>query len=373
MARASISRFFHFRARLDVLPALALNTLIFNALIFIALLPLSLSAQTGAAPQQVSVRQGVVQKVEVRETGDGTEVVIQTSGAAVSPNTQAISGPDRIVVDFPGATPSAALRALKVNHGALKGVRSGLFFSNPPITRVVLDLTGPQSYKISTSDHATVVKLARAGVDDASAAPAVGARVGGARLREAALDARSQVAAAHISPASLAGAAPKGAVELGESAVSLKRYPDTKQNAAGSAAAGSGAVGSATARSAVALSAAAASPQMTALPLATAPALVIERAQPPQPVLLVTYENGLLRIQADKATLSQVLYEVHLRTQAEIAIPAGAEQEKVVADLGPAPARDVLAELLNGSDYNFIFVGDELSLQRVILTRRTGF
>jgi len=30
----------------------------------------------------------------------------------------------------------------------------------------------------------------------------------------------------------------------------------------------------------------------------------------------------------------------------------------------------VLAALLNGSRYNFIFVGTELSLERVILTRR---
>jgi len=30
----------------------------------------------------------------------------------------------------------------------------------------------------------------------------------------------------------------------------------------------------------------------------------------------------------------------------------------------------VLAALLNGSAYNFIFVGDELTLERVILTRR---
>ena len=67
-----------------------------------------------------------------------------------------------------------------------------------------------------------------------------------------------------------------------------------------------------------------------------------------------------------------MLYEVHVRTQAEIAIPAGAEQERVIAELGPAPAREVLAELLNGSAYNFIFIGEELSLQRVILTRREG-
>ena len=78
----------------------------------------------------------------------------------------------------------------------------------------------------------------------------------------------------------------------------------------------------------------------------------------------------MLTIHADKATLAQVLFEVQQQTQAEIAIPAGAEQEQVIADIGPAPARDVLGELLNGSPYNFIFVGNELALERVILTRR---
>lgn len=84
----------------------------------------------------------------------------------------------------------------------------------------------------------------------------------------------------------------------------------------------------------------------------------------------MSFVNGLLSIHAEKATLAQVLFEVQRQTHADIAIPAGAEQEEVAADLGPAPARDVLAALLNGSHYNFIFVGNELSLDQVILTRR---
>src|SRR4030088_2417863 len=118
-------------------------------------------AQTSAPAAQGSAR---VQHVVVRGTGAAMEVEIQTSGAPVAPDTQAITGPDRIVVDFPGALPDAELRALKVNRGALKGARSGLFFSNPPITRIVLDLVEPQSYQISTTQISTtrntiVVKL----------------------------------------------------------------------------------------------------------------------------------------------------------------------------------------------------------------------
>src|SRR6266852_3478044 len=139
----------------------------------------ALSSAKTAAPTSARV-----EHVVVRGTGAALEVEIQTSGAPVAHDTQAITGPDRIVVDFPGALPAAELRALKVNRGALKGVRSGLFFSNPPITRIVLDLVEPQSYQISTSQisttrNAIVVKLSPVKLDQVkqSLATAAGARV----------------------------------------------------------------------------------------------------------------------------------------------------------------------------------------------------
>ncbi len=94
----------------------------------------------------------------------------------------------------------------------------------------------------------------------------------------------------------------------------------------------------------------------------------------PQPPLLVSYQNGMLGIHSDKATLSEVLYLVQKRTGADIAIPAGAEQEKVAVDLGPAPAPEVLAQLLNGSKFNFLILNnanDPAKLDRVILSTRT--
>ncbi len=120
-----------------------------------ALFSAPLSAQTPAANsphvQHVIVRGSDVRGSDMSGSGATIEVEIQTSGAPLEPDTQAITGPDRIVVDFPGAIPAAELRALQVNRGALKGIRSGLFFSNPPITRIVLDLSEPQSYQISTT------------------------------------------------------------------------------------------------------------------------------------------------------------------------------------------------------------------------------
>ncbi|MGH9647512.1 MAG: AMIN domain-containing protein [Bryobacteraceae bacterium] len=293
-----------------------------------------------------------MQHVLVRENGGGVEVEIQTS-APLSPNTQAITGPDRIVVDFPGALPSAQLRALKVNRGNLKAVRSGLFFNDPPITRIVLDLTGPQAYQISSAGNATIITLAGgAGEIGGGAGGVERARLSvpsAARLRDAALGSRP----ARLAPASATASLPSQIVS-GARVTNASQAPNTSlENIAPP-------ISGETAQPTQGDASQQDSPQQAvALP-------------PTTPAVSVTYENGMLSIHADRATLSQVLYEVHLRTHAEIAIPAGAEQEKVIANLGPAPASEVLAALLNGSAYNFIVMGDEGSLQRVVLTRREG-
>jgi len=287
-----------------------------------------------------------IEHVVVRGTDAAMEVEIQTSGAPVAPDTQAITGPDRIVVDFPGALPAAELRALTVNRGVLKAIRKGLFFDNPPITRIVLDLAEPQSYRISTTQNAVVVKLGPASQDQS-------------KPDQAKLDQTKPGPAkpARVTPVeSKASEKPVAPAARFQNAVLME--------------------GSIVSRTPVAVTSVAqpkvAAVVANAVPNVMAPSLptVSEAPPPPQPLVIVGFQNGMLRIRADKATLAQVLFEVQRQTQAEIAIPAGAEQEQVAVDLGPAPARDVLGALLNGSKYNFVFVGNELSLERVILTRR---
>jgi hypothetical protein len=94
---------------------------------------------------------------------------------------------------------------------------------------------------------------------------------------------------------------------------------------------------------------------------------------PPPPPLIVSFQAGMLTIVANKASLSEVLFAVHQHTGAEIAIPAGAEQEQVVAQIGPASAPEVLSHLLNGSKFNFLILssaGNPATLDRVILSTR---
>ena len=87
----------------------------------------------------------------------------------------------------------------------------------------------------------------------------------------------------------------------------------------------------------------------------------------------VQFGFGELSIHVTNASLSEVLYQIQKKTGAEIAIPAGTEQERVAGDFGPGPPNDVLTELLNGSQLNFVVIGsdaDPNALRSVILSRK---
>ena len=106
-------------------------------------------------------------------------------------------------------------------------------------------------------------------------------------------------------------------------------------------------------------------------PQAATPEVATAPAPAPEKKVAVSFQDGLLSITSNKASLAEVLNEIHLQTGADIAIPAGAEQEEVAVSLGPAAPRDVVAKLLDGSHYNFIIMGadgDISRLGRVILS-----
>ena len=87
----------------------------------------------------------------------------------------------------------------------------------------------------------------------------------------------------------------------------------------------------------------------------------------------VTYADGKLQVIAKNATLADILKTIATRTGAAIEVPESAN-ERVATQLGPGPARDVIAALLNGSHYNYVMVGteaDSAQIARVILTLKT--
>ena len=106
----------------------------------------------------------------------------------------------------------------------------------------------------------------------------------------------------------------------------------------------------------------------------TAPPAPATLAQSPSVPPQVSYQGGMLTIVAQNSSLGDILREVHKTTGAVIDVPATAS-ERVVGQIGPGPAREVLATLLNGTSFNYVLVGsmsDPTTLASVILTTRTA-
>ncbi|HKH99694.1 MAG TPA: AMIN domain-containing protein [Candidatus Sulfotelmatobacter sp.] len=268
------------------------------------LLPLALCApglQGQTSQGQASLDQIAVRGIRVLDSRGAVEIEVETSGRVV-PETQVLTGPDRLVIDFPNSVPGARLRSQSVYRGEVKDVRIGLFQANPPVTRVVLDLKSAQSYQVFPYGRTVMIKIAGGAQDDSVVAQGV-----------------AQEEAEDSSPA-----------PTSRPGLVVANYTRSAER--------------------------------------------IHADGPAKSVLDVTFRGGMLAIKANKATLAEVLFAVQQRTGAEVAIAAGADQEKVVADLGPAPAPEVLSQLLNGSKFNFMIlsaVNNPQQLERVILSPRT--
>jgi hypothetical protein len=187
-----------------------------------------------------------------------------------------------------------------VNRGEVKGVRVSLFSTSPSVTRIVVDLNSPQSFRIVPNASGLLVSLGNAS-ESAASAPAA-----------------SAPAIGWVSP------------NAGVKVINVSASPAARKS--------------------------------------------LQRPSAPIPAngVRVQFADGLLSIQANGATLSEVLFQVQKATGAEISIPSGTEQDRVAANFGPAPASAVLSELLNGSGLNFVVVGSEADpriLRSVILSR----
>jgi hypothetical protein len=271
----------------------------------LAVLTLPAHSQTKRQVQRISV-----------SAQDPMQLQVQTS-VSIVPQVQVISNPERLIIDIPGAVPGSALHGLTVNRGDVKRIRVGLFSAAPPITRIVLDLNSPESYRITPMSSGFTVTLV--------SGKSIAAQTNAVAIHQA----EGNPPADDDSPPTVGWV--------------LQRVASARSN------------------------------NPTHAP-------VIKRiaANAPAPVkgVRVRFADGQLEIHAHDSSLSEVLFQIQKQTGAEIAIPAGTEQERVFVDAGPAPASQVLAELLNGSSLNFVVVGSESDanvLRSVILSRRNGF
>ncbi|MGB7265846.1 MAG: hypothetical protein WBC92_10060 [Terracidiphilus sp.] len=92
---------------------------------------------------------------------------------------------------------------------------------------------------------------------------------------------------------------------------------------------------------------------------------------PPQSASVVLDSHGLTVV-ASNSSLTQILKEISLETGAKV--EGMNKDERIFGSYGPGPARDVLYQLLDGSNYNVLIVGDQRqgAPLRVVLTPRTS-
>jgi hypothetical protein len=114
------------------------------------------------------------------------------------------------------------------------------------------------------------------------------------------------------------------------------------------------------------------SPQPAAAAVQSAPQPTPEQgpSSPPQ----VTFQGGQLTIEARNSTMSDVLNAVKQKTGAAVDMPV-ASSERVVGRFGPGAPRDVMAQLLNGSHYDYVLLGspaDPGALKKIVLMARAA-
>jgi hypothetical protein len=95
---------------------------------------------------------------------------------------------------------------------------------------------------------------------------------------------------------------------------------------------------------------------------------------PPKPAK-VTCNGDMLTISADNSTLDSILAQVRGCTGAKIDVPEGASKVRSYEQLGPGPVRQVLDDLLSGTQYNYVIQSSDQNpakVETVLLTMRTS-
>jgi hypothetical protein len=90
---------------------------------------------------------------------------------------------------------------------------------------------------------------------------------------------------------------------------------------------------------------------------------------------IVSYSDGELTVAGHGARLGQILETIKALTGIALDVPPGSTDNQIFDDVGPAPIREALRQLLDGAKLNYVIRGsaeDPQSVKQLILTARTG-
>src|SRR5260370_13673420 len=95
--------------------------------------------------------------ISVSRVHDGLEIEITGSGPLTA-RTLKLTGPDRVVVDIPYSLLEGRQRDIAVNSDGIRGVRAARYQSDPPTTRVVVDLIASRNFDVIPSGNKLLLK-----------------------------------------------------------------------------------------------------------------------------------------------------------------------------------------------------------------------
>src|SRR5512146_1413690 len=101
----------------------------------------------GMEPARGAETPAVIRRGTVERRGGQLQVKIVLS-RAVTPQMSTATAPERVVLDFPNTSSSPHQHHMAINKGGVEAVRYGLNESNPPITRLVVDLQQAGKYEL---------------------------------------------------------------------------------------------------------------------------------------------------------------------------------------------------------------------------------
>jgi hypothetical protein len=94
--------------------------------------------------------------VQKDKIGPAVEIILTRP---VTPAIQRLEGPPRLVIDLPKTRMAVKTKRLSVQQHQIADIRVDLFQSDPPVTRVVVDLLSPSSYSWEAAGNRLLVHL----------------------------------------------------------------------------------------------------------------------------------------------------------------------------------------------------------------------
>jgi hypothetical protein len=149
------------RLRADLCAVLAVGLLALGAPGLHSQTPVKPGAKTGSKPAAVPAsKTAAIKSFRIVQEKDGPAVEILSTRPLV-PSIQAISDPDRLVIDLPNARLDTQQKRISIQADQISAIRADQFQQNPPVARVVVDLLAPRAYTWDAAGNRLVVHLAK--------------------------------------------------------------------------------------------------------------------------------------------------------------------------------------------------------------------